>query len=841
MQIERVNRTLPMKKHELENMLRMPLCQLIIAVAVVALGTLWTAAYFRVQYDYKAEMDAMMHMNETLAAGLAEHVQVQFDQIDETLVFIKMQYEKRGGVNEAIFDRLQSSAALPAMNISVIDSQGNFLASILAGADKINVADREFFVWHKAKDTALPFISKPIINRFTGRTTFHLTRRLNQPDESFGGVVVCGVEPQYFSQLYRELKLPQSYDIKITGLDGVVRLRQSASGLETGQDASTSPDFQAMATMHTGSFVTTSRLDNERRLFSSHQLDRYPMVLQVSVRESEALAGFQERQSRYYTGIVVFSGLVVLAFGLMLWMIIKKEQVAAAQHESEARFASAFDRAPVGMVLAAPDNRILRVNDCICHLFGYEPHEVLGRYTQEMSDPEDAEINAELREQMLAGEIDTYCIEKRYRHKSGKYFVCLLTATLVQDKQGKPLYFVNQVEDITDKKQAEYKARVEKKRLESVLRISQAPNTSSSELNELMLEALLELSQSEFGYIYFYNEETAVFSLHAWSQMVMQSCSMTDKQTLHRLDTTGFWGEAVRQRRPIVDNDMLSAGPLKKGYPDGHVMIKRFMSVPVFIDGEIVSVVGVANKDEEYTQTDIDQLSLMADSLWNIIERRRAEDELIHAKASLDRKVIERTKELDSAYEKLKEQNEELEALNDELHRLTMTDGLTGVKNRRGFDEIIEREWSGAMRQQKPLSLLMIDIDHFKQFNDTYGHQRGDDCLIAVADVLHNSTRRATDAVARYGGEEFAVLLPDTDWSGAMVVAETIRKQVELIGLELHAAENPLITVSIGSATVTPSATALPEILITMADKALYDAKNAGRNRICSEQNQKQR
>lgn len=831
-----MDRTLPMKKHELENMLRMPLCRLIIAVAIVALCALWTAAYFRVQYDYKAEMGTVMHMNETLAAGLAEHVQVQFDQIDETLVFIKMQYEKRGGVNEAIFDRLKSSAALPAMNLSVIDSQGNFLASILAGADKVNVADREFFARHKAKDTALPFISKPITNRFTGRTTFHLTRRLNQPDGSFGGVVVCGVEPQYFSELYRELKLPQSYDITITGLDGVVRLRQSASGLEAGQDTSASPNFQAMATMHAGSFVTTSQLDNERRLFSSHQLDRYPMVLQVSVRESEALAGFRERQSRYYTGIAVFSGLVVLAFGLMLWMIIKKEQVAAAQHESEKRFVGAFDRAPVGMVLASPDNRILRVNDCICHLFGYEPHEVLGRYTQEMSATEDAEINAELREQMLAGEIDTYCIEKRYRHKSGKVLVCLLTTTLVQDKEGTPLYFISQVEDITDKKHAEYKARVEKKRLESVLRISQAPNTSSPELNELMLEALLELSQSEFGYIYFYNEETAVFSLHAWSKSVMDSCLLVDRQTQYSLDATGFWGEAVRQRKPIVDNDMLAPGPLKKGLPNGHTPLRRFMSTPVFLDGKIVAVVGVANKKEDYSQLDVDQLALMSESLWNIIERRLAVEELRRAKASLDRKVIERTKELDSAYEKLKEQNEELEALNDELHRLTMTDGLTRVKNRRGFDEVIEREWSGAMRQQEPLSLLMIDIDYFKQFNDTYGHQRGDDCLIAVAAVLQKSIRRATDEVARYGGEEFAVLLPDTDWSGAMVVAETIREQVGLIRMELHAAENPLITVSIGIATVTPAAAVLPETLITLADQALYAAKNTGRNRIYCEQ-----
>jgi len=155
-----------------------------------------------------------------------------------------------------------------------------------------------------------------------------------------------------------------------------------------------------------------------------------------------------------------------------------------------------------------------------------------------------------------------------------------------------------------------------------------------------MLEAIVELSESKFGYIYLYNEEEKVFSLHVWSKTVMDSCAITDKQIQYRLDTSGFWAEAVRQRKPIIDNDMLASGPLKKGYPKGHVPLIRFMSVPVFIDAKIVTAVGVANKNEDYTQLDVDQLMLMADSLWNIIERRRAEEELRLVNDNLDRRVI---------------------------------------------------------------------------------------------------------------------------------------------------------------------------------------------------------
>ena len=143
------------------------------------------------------------------------------------------------------------------------------------------------------------------------------------------------------------------------------------------------------------------------------------------------------------------------------------------------------------------------------------------------------------------------------------------------------------------------------------------------------------------------------------------------------------------------------------------------MTAPVFIDGKIVAVAGVANKKEAYTDLDVSQLTLMMDSLWNIIERRHAEEALREANENLDHKVKERTRELDTANEKLIEQNEELEALNEELHRLTLADGLTGIANRRYFDEYLERAWRTGQRQQKNLSLIMADIDFFKLYNDT--------------------------------------------------------------------------------------------------------------------------
>jgi len=161
----------------------------------------------------------------------------------------------------------------------------------------------------------------------------------------------------------------------------------------------------------------------------------------------------------------------------------------------------------------------------------------------------------------------------------------------------------------------------------------------------------------------------------------------------------------------------------------------------------------------------------------------------------------------------------------DRLEELATTDALTGLRNRRKFDADIDAEWRRAARHKMPVALLMIDADHFKTYNDTHGHQAGDQMLVGIAICISDSVRRAGDCAARYGGEEFSVLLPGLSAAEAVRVAETIRLKV------LQWSEGPTATtVSIGIASVTPSATTDWSILVKAADKALYAAKAGGRN-----------
>jgi diguanylate cyclase (GGDEF)-like protein len=176
---------------------------------------------------------------------------------------------------------------------------------------------------------------------------------------------------------------------------------------------------------------------------------------------------------------------------------------------------------------------------------------------------------------------------------------------------------------------------------------------------------------------------------------------------------------------------------------------------------------------------------------------------------------------------------EELRQANEVLRQSSARDGLTGLANRTRFEEFMEREWRRALRARTPISLIMLDIDHFKPYNDNYGHQEGDECLKKVAAVIAETVKRSADLVARYGGEEFMAVLPDTDLHGALEIAEKLRISVELLRVpHAHSSAANIVTVSIGVASLVPVQGMDRSSLVKLVDTALYAAKRDGRNRV---------
>lgn len=223
----------------------------------------------------------------------------------------------------------------------------------------------------------------------------------------------------------------------------------------------------------------------------------------------------------------------------------------------------------------------------------------------------------------------------------------------------------------------------------------------------------------------------------------------------------------------------------------------------------------------------------------DVTERRQAEEALREARDHLEQRVAQRTAALEEANQRLAQVVGELEKARDELHRLSFLDGLTGVANRRYLDAQLDSEWRRAAREEGWLGAVMVDIDHFKRYNDAYGHLAGDECLRRVAQAMAASLRRPGDFLARYGGEEFLVLLPGADLAGALALAQRLRRAVE--ALDLPHADSPVaprVTVSLGVAVARPQPADPPQAgeqdLLARADRALYQAKQAGRNQVAA-------
>ena len=211
---------------------------------------------------------------------------------------------------------------------------------------------------------------------------------------------------------------------------------------------------------------------------------------------------------------------------------------------------------------------------------------------------------------------------------------------------------------------------------------------------------------------------------------------------------------------------------------------------------------------------------VLAVSFFWIVRLRRE----INWRKRIQGELVEANHEADLA-------NGKLQKANEELAKISMVDGLTGISNRRYFDNFLQKLWGINMRERFPISLIMIDIDRFKEYNDRYGHLAGDQCLKKVAQIIAETVRRPRDFVARYGGEEFAVLLSNVTEEGAAELAERIRVNVEKAVID-SGEERTTVTVSLGVASIVTVESLKPTDLIEAADRALYQAKRDGRNRV---------
>jgi PAS domain S-box-containing protein len=438
------------------------------------------------------------------------------------------------------------------------------------------------------------------------------------------------------------LELAQTEEPSVILLDVVM---PGMDGFEVCQKLKANPKSRDIPVV----FLTALKGDKENRIhalevgaeaFLAKPIDETELTAQIKAMLKIKTANDQKRNETEHLSQVVAEQTLDLeqtqTATLNLLEELRGENEGRRKNEdalrkSEERYRALFEQAAVGVALVETQTgRFVDVNRKYCDFLGYTKEEMVGLSFMKFTYAEDVQDNVDNMALLLAGKIREYVIEKRYMHKDGSIVWGNLTTSPLWAPGEEPAehYHTAVVEDITERKRAEEQIRRSETWLRGLVRILQYhPDTTQGFLDNALSEAI-NLSESKIGYIYFYQEDRKQFVLNTWSKDVMVECTVRDPQTCYELEKTGFWGEAVRQRKPIILNDFQADHPLKKGTPEGHANLTRFMSVPVFNGEQIVAVVGLANKADDYDETDVLQLTLLMDAIWKSVDIQKGEDAL---------------------------------------------------------------------------------------------------------------------------------------------------------------------------------------------------------------------
>ena len=516
----------------------------------------------------------------------------------------------------------------------------------------------------------------------------------------------------------------------------------------------------------------------------------------VCVPETDLLQANNLEISFYIGFQIVY---ILLAFFIVLMVnrrlvfqleedIKQRELVEQELNLSQEKYSKAFKSSPTSILITREiDGKFLEVNESFLVLTGYTRKELMDQNMASLNmwaNPEDRQTM--IKQLRKEGSLKNYEFDGVIR--SGEIRRILFSGELI--KIGNEDCILSILLDITDRKQ-----------IESVLQMrlrlwEYAADHSTLELMQKTLDEIELLTRSKIGFFHLVNEVDDTLLLQAWSTNTKENFCKAESGGMHYpIADAGVWCDGVRQKKSIIHNNYATLEN-RKGLPDGHAMVTREMVVPVFENNKIVAVLGVGNKEIDYTHTDLEFVEFVSNIVWNIIREKQAD--------------------------------EKIETLNKRLEELAMTDELTKIPNRRAFFNRGTEEVMRAARYHLPLSVIMLDIDEFKKINDTYGHEMGDDALQCVANTIKVNVREV-DIIGRLGGEQFGILLPSNNAIEAYHLAERLR-----ISIQNHRClqqKSVSITASFGVSEFNDQIKTLDDLLRN-ADSAMYQAKRTGRNKV---------
>ncbi|WP_342305438.1 GAF domain-containing protein [Methanolobus sp. ZRKC5] len=303
---------------------------------------------------------------------------------------------------------------------------------------------------------------------------------------------------------------------------------------------------------------------------------------------------------------------------------INNKRVLDSALESEQKLKIILNNVNDQIYISELDGKAIAVNQAVVDTLGYSKNEMLRAYPSDIIPSKDVHRVSKLMKEI---ETDGRAIyETEAIHKDGRKIPLEVSARFIIYDGKKTILSV--ARDIRERKRAERKRRLEEERLEALVKLNSMTGASLKEITDFAREEAVRLTESTLGYLAFMNADETALIMHSWSKSAMKECGIKNKHFVYPIKTTGLWGEAVKQREPIITNDYSLPNPMKKGYPGDHVELTRHMNIPIIDGDHIVAVAGVGNKVEEYNESDLRQLTLLMQGMWSLIQRKQIEDAL---------------------------------------------------------------------------------------------------------------------------------------------------------------------------------------------------------------------
>jgi PAS domain S-box-containing protein/putative nucleotidyltransferase with HDIG domain len=371
--------------------------------------------------------------------------------------------------------------------------------------------------------------------------------------------------------------------------------------------------------------ASTSEEERQGRTCNRCNGEGYESVALIPLKTREGNIGLLQMNDaspgRFTPDLIMFYEDIAQSIGVILAKKDAEDQLIRREH----KYRTLFENTKDAILITSRQGKYIDVNRAAIELLGYSREEFGMLNVKEMY------FKPGLRNKILdkvekKGYIKDF--EIQFKKKSGEVINCMLTTSIYHDDSGRFIGYQSIVRDVTERKQQERELKLNEARQNSLVKILQYDARTIQEFLDFALNEAIKITESEIGYVCFYDDDEKKFTLNSWSRNVMKECTIQDPQTVYQLEKTGIWGEAVRQAKPVILNDFQMERPLKKGYPKGYAALHKYLTVPVFSKGKIVAVVGVANRDDDYTNSEVMQLQLLMDAVWKAVESRQSEEQV---------------------------------------------------------------------------------------------------------------------------------------------------------------------------------------------------------------------